>query len=499
MQKFVCIFLFLGVFVSLKAQNVSVDNSAFPSVAVSITSEKPLKEADVKILQAGKEIPFQWKNPEKTASKGAKSVYFLVETSGFTAAGVVNNCKKGVSDFIKNAPEGTLFNVSSFWKANAESKILNNLSADFTANKQAIIEEINQKIKPVTDTQQQADLHKAIYDAIDYVSKTATTPQKQIVVLTAGVNKSYSPIRIDDCIDKANQSNVQVFSLVYKTGFTYALDNLKKLADKTSAKSNLVSSASEITENLQDFFQTEAPVSTGSQTYQVTFTLPNPEDTNNLEISIAGQKQVLAVSKPAPKNQDGEKAQTESKPNNSLLYIGIAVAVLGIAGYFFYDKQQKAKKLQEEKERAAKAEMERQQQIFQQEQQRLQQQQMQQQQFYAQSTTVNEPQKFDPKKTMIGGGGGTPKLNVVGENFRQTFMLHKTTMTIGRKEDNDIVIPIQTVSGKHAILTNEGGNWFIADNNSTNGVILNGNRVQKHILKNGDEIQLGGALMIFQV
>jgi hypothetical protein len=496
MQK--CIFILLATlaFARLNAQNISVDNGAFPNIGISIKSEKPLNQVDVKILQAGKEIPFQWKEPEKNTSTGAKSVYFLIETSGFTANVVVNNCKKGVSDFIKNAPEGTFFNVSSFWKADADSKILNNLSADFTTNKQAITDEISQKIKPVSDPQQQTDLHKAIYDAIDYVGKTATTSQKQIVVLTAGVNKSYSPIRIDDCIDKANQSGVQVFSLVYKTGFTYALDNLKKLADKTSAKSNLVSSASEITENLQEFFKTENSTSAGEQVYQISFTLPNPDDLNALEISIAGQKQPLNITKPT-QEQKGEKVQNESKPNNNLLYIGIAVAILGIGGYFLYDKQQKAKKEQEEKERAAKAEMERQQQLFQQEQQRLQQQQ---QQFFAQSTTtLKEPEKFDPKKTMIGGGGGTPKLNVVGENFRQTFMLHKPTMTIGRKEGNDIVIPIQTVSGSHAILTNEGGNWFIADNNSTNGVILNGNRVQKHILKNGDEIQLGGALMIFQV
>lgn len=495
MQKLIFILLIVGAFTRLNAQNVSVDNRTFPNISIKVSSEKAIKQEDVKILQAGKEIPFQWKAPEKNTSTGAKSIYFLIETSGFTANVVVNNCKKGVSDFIKNAPEGTFFNASSFWKADADSKTLNNLSADFTSNKQAITEEIAQKIKPVSDPQQQADLHKAIYDAIDYVSKTASTPEKQIVVLTAGVNKSYSPIRIDDCIDKANQSGIQVFSLVYKTGFTYALDNLKKLADKTSAKSILVNSASEITENLQDFFKTEVSASTGVQVYQISFTLPNPDDLNALEISIVGEKQALNITKPTA-SQEGEKAQNEGKPNNNLLYIGIAIAILGIGGYFFYDKQQKAKKEQEEKERAAKAEMERQQQLFQQEQQRLQQQQ---QQFFTQSTTLKEPEKFDPKKTMIGGGGGTPKLNVVGENFSQTFMLHKSTMTIGRKEGNDIVIPIQTVSGNHAVLSNEGGNWFITDNNSTNGVILNGNRVQKHILKNGDKIQLGGVLMIFQV
>ncbi|KOY88034.1 hypothetical protein AD998_03565 [bacterium 336/3] len=99
----------------------------------------------------------------------------------------------------------------------------------------------------------------------------------------------------------------------------------------------------------------------------------------------------------------------------------------------------------------------------------------------------------------MGVGGGTPTLSVTGEGISKTFELHKPTMTIGRKEDNDIVIPVQSVSGKHAILTNEGGNWFITDNGSTNGVIVNGNKVDKHILKQGDKIQLGGALMTFNL
>jgi len=481
-------------------QNVEINSQAFPKIQLRVVSEKSLSKENVKLSQKGQNIDFQLVKqeiPSNEQSQG-KSVYFLIETSGFTNVGVVNNFKTGINDFLRKAPEGVYFNGSSFWKANAESKILNNLSVDFTTKKDAFAEEIKQKIKPVVDSQQQADVHKAIYDAIEYIGKTATTPQKQLIVLTAGVNKSYSPIKIEDCAEKASQAGVQVFSLVYKTGYTYALDNLKKLADKTQAKSQLVSNSQEISNALEDFVKVEtAKPSAASNNYKITFTVPNPTDVEGISISIDGQTQTLNIIPPQAQNENKETNEntSESKGNNSLLLIALAVVVVGGIGFWVYQKQQK-EKVQAEQE-TLKAQLAQQQQQFQQEQQRLQQQILQQQ---SKPTEIKEePEKFDPKKTYIGGGGGTPTLSVSGQGFQQTFMLHKPTMTIGRKEGNDIVIPIETVSGSHAILTNEGGNWFISDNNSTNGVILNGNRVQKHILKQGDKIQLGGALLVFQL
>lgn len=480
------------------AQSVEVNSQNFPNIKLLIRTDKNLTKENVKISQKNTPIDFGIvvEEAKQQSPSDGKSIYFLIETSGFTSGAIVNNFKTGVNDFIRKTPEEVLFNASSFWKANAESKILNNLSVDFTKNKEAFVEEIKQKIKPVTDSQQQADVHKAIYDAIEYIGKTATTPQKQLIVLTAGVNKSYSPIKIEDCTDKASQNGVQVFSLVYKTGYTYALDNLKKLADKTQAKSLLVSSSKEITDALEDFLKTENQASSTDATrnYEISFKLPKPEDVTDISISIDGQKQDIAINLPEKSEKTEDK--TPSK-NNLPLLIGVAVVALSILGFWFYKKQEKQKQAQQVEQERLKAQLEQQREQFQQEQQRLQQEIQQK----SQPTQVKkeEPQKFDPKKTYIGGGGGTPTLVVAGQGFQKNFLLHKPTMTIGRKEGNDIVIPIETVSGSHATLTNEAGNWFITDNNSTNGVILNGNRVQKHILKQGDKIQLGGALLTFQL
>jgi len=487
MKKFFVLFLMLFGLYGSHAQNIEVDNQSFPSIKIKIRSEKSLTEKDIKITQDSKNIAFSLiENSDSTAAKGnGKAVYFLVETSGFTNTQVVNNFKSGINGYIKSAPEGTLFNAASFWKADSESKILNNLNADFTNSKDALMGEINQKIKAVRDTIQQADIHKAIYDALDYVSKTSNNSEKVIVVLTAGVNKSYSNFKIEDCIDKANSHKIKVYSLVYKTGFPYALDNLKKLADKTNAQSELVSSSSEITDKISSFVASE-PKKPATDTYELSFTLPSPENTENIQISIDGKAQALTITKP-----EGTKSGSTNLP----LYIGIGFVLMAGMVYLFIQRSQKQKKKREEEQNALKNQMEQQKQQFLQEQQSLQ-QQLQNQQFIQQPTVVKEePQKFDPKKTFIGVGGGTPTISVVGQGINKTFELHKPTMTVGRKEDNDIVIPVQTVSGNHATFSNEGGNWYVTDNGSTNGVIVNGNKIDKHILKQGDKVQLGGALI----
>lgn len=69
--------------------------------------------------------------------------------------------------------------------------------------------------------------------------------------------------------------------------------------------------------------------------------------------------------------------------------------------------------------------------------------------------------------------------------------LNKERMDIGRRPGNDIQLLNPTVSGNHARITTIRGDSFLEDMNSTNGVRVNGKPVQKCLLKDGDDIQLG--------
>ena len=69
--------------------------------------------------------------------------------------------------------------------------------------------------------------------------------------------------------------------------------------------------------------------------------------------------------------------------------------------------------------------------------------------------------------------------------------LNKERLTIGRRPLNDIQIDNLAISGEHATIVTILNDSFLEDLNSTNGTLVNGQPIQKHVLKNNDIIELG--------
>ena len=74
--------------------------------------------------------------------------------------------------------------------------------------------------------------------------------------------------------------------------------------------------------------------------------------------------------------------------------------------------------------------------------------------------------------------------------------LDKPNMTVGRLSGNDIQVPSQRVSRMHARIRWENGAWLIEDAESLNGLLYQGQRVEKHTLSNGDRIQVAPAVIL---
>ena len=72
----------------------------------------------------------------------------------------------------------------------------------------------------------------------------------------------------------------------------------------------------------------------------------------------------------------------------------------------------------------------------------------------------------------------------------QEYALDKERMTIGRKPHNDIVIDNLAVSGEHAVIVTIVNDSFLEDMDSTNGVMVNGTAVKKHLLQNNDVVEI---------
>jgi len=78
------------------------------------------------------------------------------------------------------------------------------------------------------------------------------------------------------------------------------------------------------------------------------------------------------------------------------------------------------------------------------------------------------------------------------------LLLEQDRVTLGRRDDNTIVLDEGTVSGLHAIITRDAdGNYTIEDQKSTNGSTVNGEKIGSVQLNSGDIIMLGQLRLIF--
>jgi len=80
--------------------------------------------------------------------------------------------------------------------------------------------------------------------------------------------------------------------------------------------------------------------------------------------------------------------------------------------------------------------------------------------------------------------------------FLPYYMEERTEYIIGRQEGSDICYPNRMVSREHAVLRWNGGAWEIIDQNSSNGVYVNGRRVKRAALRVGDCVFIMGLYML---
>jgi uncharacterized RDD family membrane protein YckC len=71
-------------------------------------------------------------------------------------------------------------------------------------------------------------------------------------------------------------------------------------------------------------------------------------------------------------------------------------------------------------------------------------------------------------------------------------------VSIGRDPSNDLVLSDAMVSRRHAILERRGDDYVLRDNSSSNGTLVNGDRVSnERVLSDGDLIAIGSARLLF--
>ena len=109
---------------------------------------------------------------------------------------------------------------------------------------------------------------------------------------------------------------------------------------------------------------------------------------------------------------------------------------------------------------------------------------------------VAGPLPGDGSKTMVANLGRAPSKALVESSSDPQLLMtlqfgDKNVLTIGRDESNDIRIDGLQISKHHAKLRLSGGEIFVEDSNSTNGVFVNGARTSRQAVRPNDNVQIG--------
>ena len=99
-------------------------------------------------------------------------------------------------------------------------------------------------------------------------------------------------------------------------------------------------------------------------------------------------------------------------------------------------------------------------------------------------------------------GDGAVRTSIVGlqgDLVGMRFAIGGTPVTLGREEDNDVVINDPSVSRWHAELRQEADGYVFTDRHSSNGTRVNGAVITTHHLRSGDEIMIGDQKLRFEV
>jgi FhaA, N-terminal domain/FHA domain len=108
-----------------------------------------------------------------------------------------------------------------------------------------------------------------------------------------------------------------------------------------------------------------------------------------------------------------------------------------------------------------------------------------------------EPTK--PKRSRQPGAGLVETRAIVSFDDRR-YVLEGPVAVLGRSRESDCVFRDPNISRRHAELRRgPTGDWQVVDLGSTNGVKVNGRRVESSRLSPGDEVTLGTTRFVFDI
>ena len=402
------------------------------------------------------------------------TVYFLIDTSIPMKKSFNKGIKPLLSDLERSKQPKEKWIVSYF---DTDLHII----YDDEKNKSGSIAD---KLKSVPVKGQRTELWRNTQEALKELAQRSS-PRKILVLLSDGEAEDTSAYTREDVIKIANEAHIRIVSLSYRD--TIGTQNLRKISEETNGA---FWKADKVTQKLPSDFPRELiklvrsqgtvkipselihPTKSGKEDLNITFEHQNEK--SQITVTVDTKKIVPPKPKPALEHNITKTVPaanaTPKKPAKTdmqlflekykLYLAGVGVLLLLVILYFLFRKKPEAPVEDE-------------------------------------PTIESEPTIEPEPVTKIAPQEPLAYFESIDGTKYEIF---KFPSTIGKSATNDIVIPGQYISRQHATIVHKDGYFFITDNNSSNGVKVNGRKINmQERITNGAKVSFGPYETVFRV
>ncbi|MCQ2975359.1 MAG: FHA domain-containing protein [Bacteroidales bacterium] len=456
-----------------------IDESAFPQITIYIELNTDYDNTSDNIVleELSKNIDYNIEPTNNLVDHNEGRIYiFLVENSYYIyKKNIFNDIKSTLNQICETLEPEDKINILYFG-CNSKNP-LKYLSADPSSNTNLIKKMLFDNFAPQTDsTYFDNRLYESIEEATKYSfdCKSSNKP-KFLTIISRGLNLSNNLTWSKNFEEQISHSDTYVNVLMYQTESVNAKHELINLANSTNGIFKTIKSE-DLEQSLIQLVEKMAKTNTKipHHCYKITFKTNQNSSYNIVKIKYGNKQQSIDFSNPSKDSILGKHPSTTVAGIIFILIIVIFI-IYAIARNKVIEKidnntvikfkeiQTQNKLLKRELEKYRKHPV----------------------------SLVHSFDNFENEDNLIASGQKAPKIFIDNEGEHISIELTKLVMTIGRSDDNDIVIKNRTVSSHHATLSFEGGFFYINDNESTNGVFVNDIRISKNKVHSNDIIRIG--------
>lgn len=464
----------------------------FPDVSFVYHSYDPsvLEKSDIWYLkESGSNRDFSFEKLPNRIVNQPQNILILWEDMAHNGFGQYDFTKKTLLGFFNTADISTQdrFAISTFNRRTNTNPASKSITNGFSNDRYQIIQSIEdyqRSSQYYQDFPNRSDMYTAIREGLEQLAPLKNT--KAIIVFTSGYSMKNSGADSEvQVLLKAQQLHIPIyiFQYYYRSGVAPEAEGFAKSTfggfyshkDAHTAEAALINLYSKINTRYQ------------GHNYKITFTsnAKRNDDVRTVNLSVKGVEIQEQLFPPTHTFKTFAKEYPWVFVLAIIVFAGIVTGVVLFVRKTKQDTQANRETIKQLEEQHIKdVEEARQQQIA---------------RDQAAKEEIIRKQKEEEEnrlRNLMAVKNVYPRLKCNIDSNIFTYEISKPITTLGR-ENSDVILPNHKVSRQHAKIVFNGSCFEIIDDNSTNGVWVNGQKVSQTTLRSGDTIILGDVIITF--